>query len=177
MPAPLALLSAALALFLSFAISNKASKFGLAVATRFLERGSVVPPGNLPLTAETLDRWRSDPDNRAYVQGYASCILPLDVAFLLSLGSFFGFGSTALAGLIDVPNSGELLLWVFPVLYMATDLTEDMLIRGILLSPSSPAGRFAFMRRMTKAKVATSIVCFAQVFVLSIWSILRWAIP
>ena len=169
----LALFSATMALLLSFFIANKASKLGFAVAVRFLERGSVIPPGNLPLTAETLERWRSDPDTRAFAQGYASQIMPLDIAFLLSLGCFFGFGSAVMAGQIGMSKYCGLLLWALPALYVVSDLVEDILIRNVLLSPSPPANNFVSMRRATTAKMATSAACFLQIVGLSIWSMLH----
>jgi hypothetical protein len=129
MLAALATLSAAMTLLLSFLIANQASKLGFAVAIRFLERGDVIPPDNLPLTAENLDRWRSDPANRAAAQGYASRIMPWDIAFLLSFGCFFGFGSMAIAGLIPMVSPCRCCFWIFPVLYIASDFIEDLLIR------------------------------------------------
>jgi len=164
--ASLSILSAALALTLSFLIADKASQFGFAVAIRFLERGDVIPPGDQPLTAENLDRWRSDPANHAFAQGYASQIIPLDIMFLLSLGCFFGLASMALAGHIGMSSFQRLLLLIFPVLYMASDFIEDLLIRNMLVSSLSSAGNFNFKRWMTSAKMKTASLCFLQVFVL-----------
>ena len=168
MLATLSILSAALTLSLSFLIADKASQFGFAVAIRFLERGDVIPPGNQPLTAENLDRWRSDPVNHASAQGYASQIIPLDILFLLSLGCFFGLASMALADHIGMSSFQRLLLLVFPVLYTASDLVEDLLIRNMLVSSSSSAGNFNFMRWMTSAKMKTASLSFLQVFVLGV---------
>ena len=173
--ATLALLSAAVALLLSFLIANQASQFGFAVAVRFLERGSVIPPDNDPLTAENLDRWRSDPANRAAAQGYASRLMPLDIVFLLSLGCFFGFASATLAGHAGMSTSYLVWPWIAPALYMASDLIEDLLIRNVLLSPAPPARNFVQMRRATGAKMVTSMICFLQVFVLTFRSL--WSMP
>jgi hypothetical protein len=164
--ATLSILSAALTLSLSFLIADKASQFGFPVAIRFLERGDVIPPGNQPLTAETLDRWRSDPVNHASAQGYASLIIPLDILFLLSLGCFFGFASMALADHIGMSRFLRVLLLIFPVLYTSSDFIEDLLIRNMLVSPSSSTGNFNLMRWMTSAKMKTAGLCFLQVFVL-----------
>jgi hypothetical protein len=164
--ATLSILSAALTLSLSFLIADKASQFGFAVAIRFLERGDVIPPGNQPLTAENLDRWRSAPLNRASARGYASQIIPLDILFLLSLGFFSGLASMALANHIGLSSLQRSLLLIFPVLYTASDFIEDLLIRNILVSPSSSAGNFNFMRWMTSAKMKTAGLCFLQVFIL-----------
>jgi hypothetical protein len=163
----LSILSAALTLTLSFLIADKASQFGFAVAIRFLERGDVIPPDNQPLTAENLDRWRSDPVNHVSAQGYASQIIPLDILFLLSLGFFFGLASMALANHIGLSSFQRSLLLIFPLLYTASDFIEDLLIRNMLVSPSLSAGNFNFMRRMTLAKMKTAGLCFLQV--LSWW--------
>jgi hypothetical protein len=169
----LALFFAALTLLLSFVIANEASQFGCAVAVRFLERGSLIPTDNIPLTADNLDRWRSAPQNNASVHGYASRVIPLDIAFLLSFGCFFGFASAALAGQIAIADSRIILFWIFPALYMISDFIEDMSIRQVLLSPSPLASNFSFMRRMTAAKMITSVLCFLQIFGLLICSALR----
>jgi hypothetical protein len=171
--AALAILSATLALSLSFLIADKASRLGFAVAIRFLERGDVIPPGNLPLTAENLDRWRSEPANRASAQGYASQIMSWDIAFLLSFGCFFGFGSMALASQIPMLSPYRCLFWIFPALYIASDFIEDLLIRHVLLSPSLQEGHFVFMRRMTWVKMRSSLVCFGLIIVLSVWAMLH----
>src|SRR4051794_11059447 len=55
------IVSAGLALTLSFAISDKASRLGPAVAARFLERGAVIPPTDAALTAEELAQWLREP--------------------------------------------------------------------------------------------------------------------
>ena len=172
MLATLSILSAALTLSLSFLIADKASQFGLAVAIRFLERGDVIPPGNQPLTAENLERWRSDPVNHASAQAYASQIIPLDILFLLSLGCFFGLASMALTEHIGMSSFPRLLLLIFPLLYSASDFIEDLLIRNMLVSPSSSAGNFVFMRWMTSAKMKTASLCFLQVFILVISALL-----
>jgi hypothetical protein len=164
--ATLSVLSAALTLSLSFLIADKASQFGFAVAIRFLERGDVIPPANQPLTAENLDRWRWDPVNHASAQGYASKIIPLDILFLLSLGCFFGLASMALADHIGMSSFQRSLLLIFPVLYTTSDFIEDLLIRNMLVAPSSSTGNFNFMRSMTSAKMKTASLCFLQVFVL-----------
>jgi hypothetical protein len=164
--ATLSILSAAVTISLSLLIADKASQFGFAVAIRFLERGDVIPPGNQPLTAENLDRWRSDPVNHHSAQGYASQIIPLDIFFLLSLGCFFGLASMAIADHIGISSFQRLLLLIFPVLYTASDFIEDLLIRNMPVSSSSSAGNFNFMRSMTSAKIQTAGLCFLQVFVL-----------
>jgi hypothetical protein len=171
MLATLSILSAALTLSLSFLIADKASKLGFAVTVRFLERGDVIPPGNQSLTAENLDRWRSDPVNHASAQGYASQIIPLDILFLLSLGCFFGLASMALADHIGMSSFQRLLLLIFPVLYTASDFIEDLLIRNMLLSSSSSAGNFNFTRWVTSAKMKTASLSFLQVFILVVLAI------
>jgi hypothetical protein len=170
--ATLSILSAALTLSLSFLIADKASQFGFAVAIRFLERGDVIPPDNQPLTAEKLERWRSDPVNRASAQGYATQIIPLDILFLLSLGCFFGLASMALADHIGMSNFQRLLLLIFPVLYAASDFIEDLLIRNMLVSSSSSASNFNLMRWMTSAKMKTASLCFLQVFILVVFAMI-----
>jgi len=169
----LALFSATVSLLLSFVIASEAGKLGFAVALRFLERGRHIPPGNQPLTAANLEIWRSAPDNHASARGYASRIMLYDIAFLLSLGCFFGFGSTALAGPIAAFHFDSVGLWILPALYIASDFIKDMLIRNVLLSPAPPANNFVLMRWATAAKLASSSACFVQILALAIWSMLH----
>jgi hypothetical protein len=134
----------ALAVALPFVISAVASKFGKAVSERFLERPGELPAevgAEGPLTASTLRDWATGSKTEAHAKGYARCVMPLDLLYLVSLGLFLGLAANYLAGLVSWPgwiaSRPDWLWWILPVVYMAFDFAEDSLIVGLL---SWPAG-------------------------------------
>jgi hypothetical protein len=148
----LVVLSAATAFALSFAIADRAVRFGLAVSARFLERGNAIPPLNVELTASNLEEWCADPRNSAAIGGYVRVVLPMDVLFLLSFGTFLASGATALASGLMLPWWS---FWIVPGLYMVADLAEDALIAKIILARDQ-RWTFRAMRSATKLKLLFS---------------------
>jgi hypothetical protein len=151
-------ISAGIALALSFAISAQGAKFGPAVAARFLERGNTIPLSNDPISAEALARWSNDPANRAHARGYVRSVLPMDVVFLVSLGTFLATGSDALAHGLELP---QWIFWIVPASYMAADLVEDGLIAWTL-SGQDVGATFGAMRIATKLKLVLALASFLQ---------------
>src|SRR5437879_5018132 len=100
-------------------------QFGGDVIARFIERGKVIPsiqsrhiPGNDGALSEpNLALWLSTPGNDPGRQGYVlPVIIPLDLLFLISLGSLLGFASALLASRIGVVSHlNPVLWWVFPI--------------------------------------------------------------
>ncbi len=92
-------------------------------------------------------------------------LFPFDIAFLISLGLLLGFASTAFADtmnfLIRVPHW---VWWIFPVLYMAFDFSEDLTVAAIFKSfvPLSSVS-FFILSKFTAAKLATINIAIGQV--------------
>jgi hypothetical protein len=162
--------SAAIALILTFKISNEASRFGQAVAERFLERGNSIPPGNSPITVESLRSWTTNPENGAAVRGYIYNVLPWDIVFLACLGCFLALGSAALAPSARwASNLPSYIFWVVPGLYMLADLAEDIMIAWLLSAPGAigPPG-FGLMRSATQLKTLAAGVSFGQLLLVCV---------
>lgn len=140
------IVSGTLAIALPFAIAvfSTKARVGLDVSERFLERLDEIPSGatetQRELNSTNLKAWVADhPD---YAAKYALRVLPMDILYLLSLGSFLGLALTWLAADMQWPASVAgiptwTILWLLPALYIATDLIEDCLIAVLMTSPSS----------------------------------------
>jgi hypothetical protein len=139
----LIILSGTWAILLPFLIAQVAEKLGagLAVTERFLERLNKIPSGTSDepqeLNAINLKDW---------VEKHPACatkyawLMPIDVLYLFSLGSFLGLASGWLAEDVQLPASIAgiavwKLLWGLPVLYMASDLIEDAMIVLFMKAP------------------------------------------
>lgn len=162
----LALALATVTILLTFVIAEEATKWGEAVATRFLERGSGIPPEGTPITAASLKAWALDPANARAVRGYATRIMPWDILFLVCLGGFLGQGSASLAATIAWPGAIHCppwLFWIFPTVYMLADLGEDLQIRRLLLNPAAiDQSSFDLTRLATRIKMWTAGISFLQ---------------
>jgi hypothetical protein len=168
--APIAILAAAITIFLSFAIAQEASKFGPAVAQRFLERGDVIPLQGA-LDAVNLSAWVRNENNAASVRGYARRVVPIDIAFLLAFGIFLATAARYVAGtirwrILDANSLWWWLLAILPALYVVSDLFEDILIVQLLENPDVIQGRFHLLRSVTSWKIITSIGAFIQLAIL-----------
>lgn len=168
--AHVAIFGATMTLFLSFAVAQQASQYGPAVAQRFLERGNEIP-GMGPLDAANLSRWVLDEKNAASARGYARRVIPVDIAFLLSFGTFLAMASIFLAATVrwrglDAGSAWWWLLTVLPSLYVIADFIEDVLIIRLLENPTEIRSRFSFLRKMTSLKILTSAGAFAQLAIL-----------
>jgi hypothetical protein len=157
---PIAIFLAAVTIGLSFTIGFVATGYGPRVADRFLERST-------DYRADELRDWvRAHP---AAARGYAFPVLfPLDLFFMVFLGGFLAYGSVASGEALDFEIRFIWLCPVLPVLYIAADLIEDVLLARLLLSPDSITDRSVGMTKAaTRAKFATSILAIAQTIVLS----------
>jgi hypothetical protein len=167
----IAIFAAAFALFLSFAIAQEASRFGPAVALRFLERGDVIPPSNADLTAFNLATWARDENNAASLHGYARRVVPIDMAFLLTFGIFLATAARVVARtvswrIMDPASDWWWALAIMPALYVISDLFEDILIVQLLENPDAIQDRFHLLRSLTFWKMRTAIGAFAQLAIL-----------
>jgi formate-dependent nitrite reductase membrane component NrfD len=132
-----------------------APRYGPGAGSRFIERLKDIPP-SIPLTADSLRKWAQDPANAKDVRGYVvPVIVPLDILFLLALGSFLGLASTALAGRIEALSIIPFWVWwIFPALYMIADLCEGGAIVSLLSRPDKIKHEsFAVLRGLTTAKL------------------------
>jgi hypothetical protein len=154
----LVVLSAAVALALSFVIADRALKFGPAVGARFLERGNAIPPSNVKVTASNLAEWCEDLQNAMAKEGYVRVVLPLDVFFLVSFGAFLAAGAVELANGLMLP---WWLYWIIPGIYMCADFAEDALIAATLRARDVHS-TFRPMRCATKLKMLFALLSFLQ---------------
>src|SRR5665213_837160 len=155
-------------------------QFGQDVLDRFIERDkyiSSLKQQNLKdndgrLTASNLLLWISDPANQVNRRGYvAPVILPLDILFLISLGSLLGCLSQLLASRIGlIAGWPAMVWWLFPATYLVCDLVEDGLIVSLLSWPDTlNAISFAALRFFTVAKILTVTIAFLQNGALLLW--------
>jgi hypothetical protein len=168
--AQIAVFAATTTLILSFAVAQQATKFGPAVAQRFLERGDEIP-GVGPLNAANLSAWILDEGNAGSARGYARRVIPIDIAFLLSFGTFLATAPIFLAATVrwrtlDGGSGWWCLLAILPALYAISDFIEDVVIVRLLESPSGISSCFSFLRKVTSFKIWSSAGAFAQVIVL-----------
>lgn len=134
---------AALVILLSFAIPLFANtkRAGFAVSERFLERLNAIPYvtySEKPIDQANLQEWVLLNPESARV--YARHVIPMDIVFLIALGTFMGLASVTLAAAVAWPASWAVPLWVWwmlPALYVAADLSEDILIATLLSLPST----------------------------------------
>lgn len=164
-------------------IRNVASvgNYGIDVADRFVERLAYIPSKTRSLlTRDNLAEWLADPKNRAAAAGYVMPVLfPLDLLFLLLLGSLLGVASMTLAGelppLRAIPGA---IWWILPLVYLAADLAEDTLMVGIFKSivPLTD-GWFRVLHALTGIKIASLTAAFGQVGFLGILCVLLSIFP
>ena len=185
----LVILLAILAIALPFIISGAATPFGSAVSFRFLERPTATGaqpytvPGdpNMPeLTAASLKAWvqthLTAPEETQInpVKGYAMRVIPLDILYLIFLGTFLGVASTSLAGVIRWPSAIAGLpvgiWWMLPAIYMFCDLAEDTMIYSMLTWPSAINDWFGTLTHVRAWKIRTVTLGMVQVFALDILS-------
>jgi hypothetical protein len=109
--------------------------------------------------------WINDPTNQVNRLGYVTpVILPLDVLFLISLGSLLGCLSQLLASRIGLISAWPVIVWwLFPIAYLVCDFVEDALIVSLLSWPGllNPLS-FSILRGFTITKIATVTIFFLQ---------------
>jgi hypothetical protein len=168
--AQVAVFAATMTLILSFAVAQQATRFGQAVAQRFLERGSEIPGVGL-LNAANLSAWVLDEGNAGSARGYAHRVIPIDIAFLLSFGTFLATAPMFLAATVrwrtlDSGSAWWCLLVILPALYAISDFIEDILIVWLLKNPNGISSCFSCLRKVTSFKILSSAGAFVQLIVL-----------
>ncbi len=155
----LIIVSGLFAIVLPFAIGLFATKtrVGLDVSERFLERLDEIPSGateqQRELNSGNLKSWVSN--HPVSAAQYARRVMPMDMLYLLALGSFLGLASNWLASDVQWPASFAgvpiwIWLWLLPALYVVADIVEDLMIATLMTSPRliEPAT----VRALTKIK-------------------------
>jgi hypothetical protein len=178
----LIILLGTLAIALPFAISGAATRFGNAVSWRFLERPTLVKPSRYtvpneakegaPLEAKFLAEWIQG--KTASAAGYATRVIPLDVLYLIFLGLFLGFASSALAEMIRWPGPlatvSTWIWWLLPAVYIFCDFVEDSMIFSMLTWPSTIESLFNYLAPVRFVKICSVSLGMAQVILLSLLS-------
>ncbi|MFH1345045.1 MAG: hypothetical protein ABIL01_28165 [Pseudomonadota bacterium] len=140
----LIIVSGLFAIVLPFAIGLFATKkrVGLDVSERFLERLDEIPSGateqQRELSSGNLKNWVAD--HPVSAAQYARYVIPMDILYLLALGSFLGLASNWLAADMQWPASFAgvpiwIWLWLLPALYIVADIIEDSMIAVLMTSP------------------------------------------
>jgi hypothetical protein len=141
-------------------------RYGKDVEGRFLERLKYIPSQTDVLSSATLGRWLADKANTEAIRGYVCPVLfPIDLLFLFSLGLLLGFASGVLGSRLEfLSNVPVWIWWVFPVLYMVTDLAEDTTIAAIFrfIVPLTERS-YKFLSALTAIKIATVGLAIGQV--------------
>jgi hypothetical protein len=166
-----------------FGLKWVAPKFGEDVKARFVERLKYIPSfkapgdkdgqhaGEAALNEANFAAWLAKPDNQSSRRGYAIPVLfPLDILFLVALGSLLGMVSLLLAGQVGAVVGWPVCVWwLFPAAYMAFDLLEDVLLITLLTMPSLlNDGTFRALSAFTGAKIGTVVVAIGQVGLLAL---------
>lgn len=157
-----------------------APRYGEDVEGRFLERLKYIPSQTELSSSATLSRWLANKANSEAIRGYVYPVLfPLDILFLLSLGLLLGFASGALGSRLEfLSNVPAWIWWVFPFLYMASDLAEDMAIAAIFkaIIPLTD-GSYNVLSALTAVKIATVGIAIGQVGFLAALNALMFFFP
>ncbi|MBR1149575.1 hypothetical protein [Bradyrhizobium sp. JYMT SZCCT0428] len=141
-------------------------KYGKDVESRFLERLKYIPSQTEVLSPSTLGRWLADKANSGAIRGYVCPVLfPLDALFLIGLGVLLGLASVSLGTRLEfLSHVPAWVWWVFPLLYMASDLAEDATIAAILMSPARlTEASFKNLSALTGIKLTTVALAIGQV--------------
>lgn len=159
----IAVFLAALTIGLSFTIGAVASKYGTSVSTRFLETGKY--------DLAALDSFAKNDQTNA--KGYVFPVLfPGDILYMICLAGFLGFASVAC---VDAAASIQFLKnvprWVFviaPALFLASDLTEDILLARLLTWPENINPESVQQAKLvTTCKIGLCTVAIVQTIALS----------
>jgi hypothetical protein len=157
-------LAVGLTLFLKFVI---APKYGVDVRSRFIERINYIPSQKPQLLdRDNLAKWLADRRNSSAISGYVFPVLfPFDILFLVSLGFLLGLASVTLAGRFDfLSNVPGWIWWLFPSLYMISDLSEDITVAAIFKSLIRLTdGSYSLLSTFTAIKIATVSLAIGQV--------------
>ena len=131
---------------LHFGLQYVAASYGNDVKARFIEHGKYIPSihaQNLPrndgaYNLSNFTLWLASPENQPDRRGYvAPIIIPLDLLFLVALGSLLGLASVLLAAQMPfISKRSPAVWWLFPLAYLGCDLVEDLLIAAILTWPN-----------------------------------------
>lgn len=150
----------AFAAALNFSVGVFADRYGPDVSGRFLEI-------NPRYDAASLIDWVTHNPTKA--RGYIFPVLfPFDVMFLICLGGFLGLGSVIAAHTLKWPPYADWLLVLAPMLFMACDFAEDVMLSRFLLSPPLVTKEaVAVAKAATNAKIVTCSIAIFQTMVVS----------
>lgn len=179
----LIILFATLAIALPFVIAKGALPFGTAVSQRFLERetNDGDPRFTIPPEAKTGDKLGTSTlaiwvhANADLAGGYARHLIPLDIVYLVCLGLFLAMASVTLRDLTEGPSFLSHIpiwvCWLLPCVYIACDLSEDLLIVLLLTWPATIEGvAFQALSLVRNVKIASGGLAFIQVLLLCVAS-------
>ena len=143
-----------------------AASGGTDVTKRFLE---VTPD----YTADGLRDWVSDDPVQAHRYVYP-VLFPLDLLFLAVLAGLFAVASIATAQALHWDRDWVWILAVFPILYVACDFIENVVLARLLLSPAGVTDRsVAVAQALTGLKFAAVAISALQLLLLLIWGSLQ----
>jgi hypothetical protein len=160
------LVSAAVTILLQFTIPHFSSPYGAAVKARFVERSKTIAEGgtgDVPLNEENLRSWISSYPE--FAKGYASPVLfPLDILFLFALGIALATGSVFFARhAVLVSDVWPVIWWIIPMVYLVSDLVEDIILMGVLKNPQRlTAQSFSSLALATDIKIKSVSAGFCQ---------------
>jgi hypothetical protein len=101
-------------------------------------------------------------------------LFPLDLLFLAALAGLFAVASIATAQALHWDRDWVWILAVFPVLYAACDLIENVVLARLLLSPAGVTDRsVAVAQALTGLKLAAVAISALQLLLLLIWGCLQ----
>jgi hypothetical protein len=138
--------------------------------------GTGAPTGrDVKANATALERLMK-PENSEVAAHYVVPILfPLDLLLLASLAAFMMIGSIYFAADVGIPARWAWLVLVIPVIYMAADLSENVLLSYILskgIGMTEPA--VAIARAMTRLKWVTVELGLLQTLAIMSVGLARW---
>lgn len=92
-------------------------------------------------------------------------LFPLDLLFLISWGIFLALCSVTYFGALGMPSEWNWLLLLLPAIYMAADLSENILLARMLTSPDQIPALIDFAVCATRLKWVSVLLAGLQAFV------------
>jgi hypothetical protein len=122
-------------------------------------------------TADDVRRLAGDERRAA---GFVIPILfPLDLMFLAAFGAFLMLCSIHFAGAAGIPRDWTWLLIVLPAIYVAADLSENVLLTRLLTDSDAVSDRAVVITQsFTRLKFATAALGSAQTLVVVAMAVL-----
>jgi|SRR5580693_5608883 hypothetical protein len=138
--------------------------------------GTGSPTGtDVKANATALERLMKPENSEAAAHYVVPILFPLDLLLLASLAAFMMTGSIYFAANVGIPARWVWLVLVIPVIYMAADLSENVLLSYILskgIGMTEPA--VAIARAMTRLKWVTVELGLLQTLAIMSVGLARW---